>query len=78
MWWRAKDYNLIIKNEHGVLIAIIKKHSFKYCSLNQHNSRKKVRICIEGNHFIDIFVSSDKSGEDIINDIKKQMELKKC
>lgn len=78
MWWRVKDYNLIVKNEDGVLIAIIKKHSFRYCFFNRNNKYKKVRICIEGNHFIDISVSSDKSGENIINDIKKQMESLKC
>ena len=78
MRWRVKDYNLIVKNEDGVLIAIIKKHSFRYCFFNRNNKYKKVRICIEGNHFIDISVSSDKSGENIINDIKKQMESLKC
>ena len=74
MWWRAKDYNLIIKNEHGVLIAIIKKHSFKYCFFNRNNKRRKVRICIEGNHFIDISASSDSGAENIIKDIERQME----
>lgn len=68
MWWRAKDYNLIVKNEYGGLIAIIKKHSFKYCFFKRNKKYKKVRICI------DIPVSSYKSGDDIINDIKKQME----
>lgn len=73
MWFRAKDYNLIIKNEHGNLIAIVKKNYFKYCFFNRYNKRKKVRICIEGNHFIDISVSSDNAALKIIEDIKKQI-----
>lgn len=74
MWRRAKDYNLNIKDKHGALIAIIKKHSFKYCFFNNYNKSKKVRICLEGNNFIDISVSSDNVALKIIEDIKNQMK----
>lgn len=74
MWWRAKDYNLSIKNEYGNLIAIVRKNYFKYCFFNSYNKRKKVRICLEGNHFIDMSVSSNSVAENIIKDIKRQME----
>ena len=73
-WFRQKDYNLKIKNEHGILIAIIRKNCFRYCFFNRNNSRKKVRICLEGNNFIDISVSSDSGGLKIIEDIKKQCQ----
>lgn len=42
MWFRAKDYNLIIKNEHGYLIAIIRKKYFKYCFFNRYNEALKI------------------------------------
>ena len=76
MWFRQKDYNLSIKNENGSLIAVVRKNCFKYCFFNRYNKRKKVRVCIEGNNFIDISASSDNAAVKIIEDIKKQMEKK--
>ena len=75
MWFRQKDYNLSIKNENGSLIAVVRKNCFKYCFFNRYNKRKKVRVCIEGNNFIDISASSDNAAVKIIEDIKKQMEV---
>ena len=75
MWFRQKDYNLSIKNENGSLIAVVRKNCFQYCFFNRYNKRKKVRICIEGNNFIDISASSDNAAVKIIEDIKKQMEV---
>lgn len=75
MWRRQKDYNLSIKNENGNLIAVVRKDCFKYCFFNRYKKRKKVRVCLEGNNFIDISVSSDSGAENIIKYIKEQTEI---
>ena len=46
---------------------------FKYVFFNKANKKNKVRICIEGNHFIDIKVDTEEQAIKIINKIKEDM-----
>ncbi len=64
MWWRAKDFNLNIKDANGYLIAIIRKTAFKYVFF----------ICIEGNNFIDIKCDTEADAYKIVDNIKSQMK----
>ena len=74
MWFRQKDFNLNIKNADGHLIAIVKKTVFKYCFYNRYNKKKKVRVCLEGNNFIDINCNTDNDALKILENIKSQVE----
>lgn len=73
MIFKRKENNLYIKDGLGRAIAIIKKAPFKYVFFNKANKKNKVRICIEGNHFIDIKVDTEAQAIQIIDKIKKDM-----
>lgn len=73
MIFKRKENNLYIKDGFGRVIAIIKKASFKYVFFNKANKKNKVRICIEGNHFIDIKVDTEAQAIQIIDKIKKDI-----
>lgn len=73
MLFKKKETILNVKDGLGRIIAIINKRSFKYVFFNKANKKNKVRICIEGNHFIDIKVDTEEQAIKIINKIKEDM-----